>query len=49
VSDGLAPRFGTESLRYGLLAVTFAHLGGAALSLLAARTLRSELAAARAA
>ncbi|HXK21648.1 MAG TPA: MFS transporter [Myxococcota bacterium] len=47
VSDGLAQRFGAESLRYGLLAVSFAHLGGAAVSLLGARTLRSDLAAAR--
>ena len=30
VSDGLEPRFGVEALRYGLLVVVLAHLGGSA-------------------
>jgi len=49
VSDRLAPTFGVESLRYGLLLVLFTHLGGAALNFWAARHLRADLAAARSA
>jgi hypothetical protein len=47
VSDGLEPRFGVEALRYGLLVVVLAHLGGSALNLSAAGHLRADLAAAR--
>jgi predicted MFS family arabinose efflux permease len=46
-SDRLAPTFGVESLRYGLLLVVLTHLGGSALNLRAARPLRADLAAAR--
>ncbi|MGH2669332.1 MAG: hypothetical protein ACRDH5_09500 [bacterium] len=45
VSDRLEPSFGVESLRYGLLVVALAHLGGSALNLWAARYLRADLAA----
>lgn len=47
VSDRLEPTFGIESLRYGLVVVALAHLGGSALNVWAARHLRADLAAAR--
>ncbi len=44
LSDALEPRFGNEAIRYALLAVIAANLWAAAHSLLAARTLRRDLA-----
>jgi MFS family permease len=47
VSDHFEPTLGAASVRYGLLVVALAHLGGSALNFSAARHLRADLAAAR--
>lgn len=43
LSDLLAVRFGTESIRYALVLAGVANLGAALHYLLAARTLRQDL------
>jgi len=45
LSDHFEPEFGVESIRYGLLIVGFVHVQGALHNLLAARYLKTDLAA----
>jgi predicted MFS family arabinose efflux permease len=47
LSDYLTPRFGIEAIRYALLIVFLPHLLACAFNVLAARTLREDLAAAQ--
>jgi MFS family permease len=44
LSDTLTPRYGLHALRYSLLLITLPHVVAAAMNLLAARSLREDLA-----
>jgi predicted MFS family arabinose efflux permease len=47
MNDWLAPRYGLAAIRYSLLIIALPHLLAAAMNLLAARSLREDLAVAR--
>jgi len=47
LNDGLEPRFGSATIRYSLLIIALPRLLAAVMNLLAARSLREDLAAAR--
>jgi hypothetical protein len=47
LSDYLGPRFGDESIRVALMIIALPHLAACVLNVIAARTLREDLAAAQ--
>ena len=48
MNDWLTPRFGVEAIRYSLLIIGLPHVVAAYFGVLAARTLREDIARARA-